>query len=91
MGATGRGGTGGAAGAIAGASGNAVVPDLTASFDDHLSERRSDRDLLSNVDQDFLDLACLEDLDFDGALLRLDHGNHIAALDPVAGLDQPLD
>ena len=54
-------------------------------------ERRADRHLGVEIDQDLLDLAGLEDLDLDGALLRLDHGDDVAALDPIAGLDQPLD
>ena len=33
----------------------------------------------------------LEDLDLDGALLRLHHGDDVAALHGVAGLDQPFD
>jgi hypothetical protein len=38
-----------------------------------------------------LDDTVLEDLDLDGALLGFDHGDHIAAMNRVAGLDQPFD
>ena len=38
-----------------------------------------------------LDRARLEDLDLDRPLLRLHHGDDVAALDRIARLDQPLD
>ena len=60
-------------------------------FGSNPRQRRPDRHLAVELDQDLLDLAGLEDFDFDRALLRLDHGDDVAALDPIARLDQPLD
>ena len=54
-------------------------------------QRRADRHLALELDQDLLDLAGLEDFDLDRAFLGLDHGDDVAALDPIAGLDQPFD
>ncbi len=54
-------------------------------------ERNPDRYLGVQIDEDLLNLACLEDFDFDGAFLRLDHGNDVTALYLIAGLDPPLD
>jgi hypothetical protein len=46
---------------------------------------------LADPRDQFRDLALFEDLDLDGALLRLDHRDDIALRHTVAGLDQPFD
>jgi hypothetical protein len=37
-----------------------------------------------------LDLTCLEDFDFDSALLGLDNRDNVAPLHPITWLDQPF-
>ena len=43
------------------------------------------------IDKDLFNLAGLEDFYLDRAFLGFDHGDNIAALDPIAGLHQPFD
>jgi len=56
-----------------------------------LRQGRADRQGLARFGQQGTDLACLEDLDFDGALLGLNHRHNIAFGHVIAGLDQPFD
>ncbi len=51
----------------------------------------ADRDLFALLHHQALQDAVLEHLDFDRAFFGLDDGDDIAALDRVAGFDQPLD
>ena len=55
-----------------------------------LRQRRADRHLGADVDQEFFDPTGLEALDLDGAFLGLHHRDDVAVLDLIAGLDQPL-
>jgi hypothetical protein len=53
-------------------------------------ERNPDRHGVTEFDEDLLDLPGLEDFDLNGALLRFDHGDDVAALDPITRFHQPL-
>ena len=54
-------------------------------------QRGADRHLGADLDQHSLDLPGFEDFDLDRALLRLHHGDDIATLHAIAGLDHPFD
>jgi hypothetical protein len=54
-------------------------------------EHGADRDLRALWHDEAVDRPALEDLDVDRALLRLDDGDDVAALDLISRLDQPLD
>jgi hypothetical protein len=45
----------------------------------------------TRLDEPALDDAVFENVNLDGALLRLDHGDDVAALDPVARPFEPFD
>src|SRR5208337_139258 len=59
-------------------------------FASNTSQRRSYRHPGVKTNQDFFNLASLEDFDLDCPLLGFDNGNDVAVLNLISGLDQPL-
>ncbi len=57
----------------------------------HGGQHGADRHFGARFNHQRFDHAAVEDLDVDGALLRLHHSHDVAAVHAIAGLDAPLD